>query len=126
MADLKRRFVEIIKDACERYLAEGEHGVLGYSNDYEIESIEIVSEKDVEPEEYSYFIRREDGTREIATKEVRPLYFNVKYWDEFSTDGSCNETKTLGLVDVIHHVGRFIAGQADTKTAMDRFKEERK
>lgn len=124
--DLKRRFVEIIKAACERYLADGEHGVLGHSNNCEIEGIEIVPEKDVEPEEYSYSLRRDDGTYETVTKEVRPVYFVVKYWDEFATEGSCHTTKTLGLVEVLDEVGRLIAGQSDIRTELDRFKEERK
>ncbi len=124
--DLKRRFVEIIKAACERYLADGEHGVLGHSNNYEIEGIEIVPEKEVAPVECSYTIRRDDGTWENVFKEVRPMYFNVTYWHEFATDESCRTTKTIGLVEVLDDVGRLIAGRADIKTALDRFEEERK
>ena len=96
--DLKRLVVQLIKQACERYLAEG--GALGYENDYEIEGIKLAPADQSETVDYSYSVRRDDGTFEDIHKQTKPFEFAVSYWNEYGGgEGTapCRFEKRLGL-----------------------------
>ena len=109
--DLRRLFVQLIKDACERYLADGEYGVLGADNDFEIRSIELVPASQCESVTYSYSIRQEDGTFRNVEKQTTPFAFLVQYWNEYgdSDENPSTFEKTLSYVELMDEVGRLIA-----------------
>jgi hypothetical protein len=116
--DLKRHFVQLIKQACERYLAEG--GSLGWENNFEIEGIELVPADQSETVDYSYSVRRDDGTFEDTHKQAKPFEFDVRYWNEYGGDDEtapCRFEKRLGFVEVAAEVGKLIAGRVDQAKA---------
>jgi hypothetical protein len=120
--DLKRHFVQLIKQACERYLAAGEHGTLGWDCDFEIEGIELVPADQSETVDYSYSVRRDDGTFEDVHKQTKPFEFAVRYWNEYGGgEGTapCRFEKRLGLLSVATEVGKLIAGQIDQIKALN-------
>ena len=115
--DLRRLFVQLIKDACERYLAE--ERTLGWDYDFEIEKIELVPADETKVVDYSYSIRRPDGSWEDIFRETTPFEFAVRYWNEYGDDVNepLRPEKRLGLCEVLTEVGKLIAGQADRTKA---------
>jgi len=124
--DLKREFVQLIKQACERVLAsDGSRGI-GWGNDFEIESIELVPAEETETVDYSYSVRREDGTFEDVHKQSKPYEFRVRYWDEFGDEGTSWQEERLGMCDLLTKVGSLLAGNVDREkacNAMDWLRE---
>lgn len=118
--DLRRLFVQLIKDACEKYLAE--ERVLGWDYDFEIEKIELVPAAETKTVDYSYSLRRPDGSWEEIFRETTPFEFVVRYWDEYGggeddAQSSSHSEKRLGFCEVLAEVGKLIAGQADRTKA---------
>lgn len=117
--DLRRLFVQLVKQACERYLEAGEYGVLGEDNNAEITGIELIPAEETEEQTYSYSIRQDDGTFKDVHNSVRPFAFRLRYWNEFgdSEENPSTYEKAMGFVEAIDEVGKFITGQVDTVKA---------
>ena len=115
--DLRRLFVQLIKDACEKYLAE--ERTLGWDYDFEIEQIELVPADQTKVVDYSYSLRRPDGSWEDIFRETTPFEFVVRYWNEYGggDDSPSNIEKRLGFCEVLTEVGKLIAGQVDRTKA---------
>jgi hypothetical protein len=111
--DMRRLFVQLVKDACDKYLAEGDDGVLGWPYDFEIERIELLPHGD--SQSYPTVVRDASGAWQTITRTSDPLMFRVWYWNEFGDDENepAHPVKNLGLAEVMSEVGKLIAGRFD-------------
>lgn len=120
--DLKVQFVEMLKSACEKFLASPDSTTLGWNHDFEIESIELLPADKSEEVGYVTVVRNDDGSYSEVGTERSPFMFRVRYWNEYGdgVNSPCHPEKILGLCEVLTEVGKLIAGQADlSKACMD-------
>ncbi len=127
MKDLKVTFVEMVKAACEKYLANPDQTVLGWDYDFEIESIELLPADAAGDAAYVTVKRNYDGSWSELTTNGVPFMFKVRYWNEYGDEENspCHPEKTLGMCEVVTEVGKLIAGQADLDSALDSMREIR-